>query len=176
MFPATEAIHRIQRHECTRAPARSATPARAYDRIAMSAALLLTLLIAGLVALLPVWRLRLAGWPARWLLTAWLVYGAWILVSIRFPGPVRFLIPLLVLAFVAPFVAGPERLSRIANARRDVSVGTVINVTPRAPTGLPEPKRRVEGAVVDAPEHDAQGDEADVERGEPPPSDREPRA
>jgi hypothetical protein len=123
----------------------------------MASSLLLTLLIAGLVALLPVWRLRLAGWPARWLLTAWLLYGAWILVSIRFPGPVRFLIPLLVLAFVAPFVAGPERLSRVVSARRQP--GVVINVTPRPPVSLPEPPRRAEGEVVDRTEPGDQRDE-----------------
>jgi len=122
----------------------------------MPSALLLTVLIAGLISLLPVWRLHLAGWPARWLLTAWLVYGAWILVTIRFPGPVRFLIPLLVLAFVAPFVAGPERLSRVLSARRQTQPGVVINVTPRPPAGLPEPPRRVEGEVMDPPRVDDQ--------------------
>src|SRR4051794_14210604 len=39
----------------------------AYDRERMSPVLLLVLLAAALVALIPVWRLRVAGWPARWL-------------------------------------------------------------------------------------------------------------
>jgi hypothetical protein len=137
----------------------------------MSALLLLTALIAGLLALLPVWRLHLAGWPVRWLLTAWLVYGAWILVTIRFPGPTRFLIPLLVLAYVAPFVAGPERLSRLVSASRPSEPGTIINVTPRPPVELPEPARRVDGEVVapddadDAPGEDAARRAGDREAG-----------
>lgn len=135
----------------------------------MALGLLLTLLVAGLTALLPVWRLHLAGWPARWLLSAWLIYAAWILVAIRFPGPVRFLIPLLVLAFVAPFVAGPERLSRVLNVRRQSQPGVVINVTPRPPASLPEPPRSVEGEVVEPTEpadrHDEQAEATSRDRG-----------
>ncbi len=120
----------------------------AYDPGAMSPAFLLTILIAGLLALVPVWRLHVAGWPPRTLLTAWVMYAAGIFLAVRFPVAVRLLIPVLVLAFVAPFVAGPERLSRVLRTRRP-EPGVVINVTPRAPTGLPEPSRRVEGEVVD---------------------------
>jgi len=117
----------------------------------MSPAVLLTLLIAGLIALIPVWRLNVAGWPPRTLVTAWLLYAIGIFLAIRFPVAVRLLIPVLVLAFVAPFVAGPERLSRVLRSRRP-EPGVVINVTPRPRTGLPEPPRRVEGEVVDAAE------------------------
>ncbi len=119
----------------------------------MSPVILLAFLIAGLLALIPVWRLHVAGWPARSLFTAWVVYAVGIFAAVRFPGPIRYLIPILVLAYVAPFVAGPERLSRVLNARREPR-GVVINVTPRAPTGLPEPPRTVEGEVIE-PEPDA---------------------
>lgn len=105
----------------------------------MSAALLLTILIAGLVALLPVWRLRVAGWPPRTLFTAWVVYAVGVFVGVRFPGPFRLLIPVLVLAYVAPFVAGPERLSRLLNGRGHGG-GVVIDVTPRPAPGLPKPR------------------------------------
>ncbi len=115
----------------------------------MSPALVLSFLVAGLIALIPVWRLHVAGWPPRTLLTAWLVYAAWILISVRFPGPVRFLLPILVLAYVAPFVAGPERLSRVLNRQRAERPGVVIDVTPRPSVGPPEPPRRVEGEVLD---------------------------
>ncbi len=115
----------------------------------MSPALLLSFLVAGLIALIPVWRLHLAAWPHRTLLTAWVVYLVWILVSVRFPGPVRFLIPVLVLAYVAPFVVGPERLSRVMRRRRSEQPHVVINVTPRPPSALPEPPRHVEGEVID---------------------------
>ena len=68
--------------------------------------------------MLPVWRLRVAGWPARWLLAAWLVYSLGIILAVRFAGGFRFLLPILVLAYVAPFVAGPERLARVLRGRR----------------------------------------------------------
>jgi hypothetical protein len=58
----------------------------------MSPLLLLIALVAGLLALLPVWRLHQAGWPARTLLTAWVVYWVAIFVGMRFPGPFRLLL------------------------------------------------------------------------------------
>lgn len=105
---------------------------------AMSPALLVTLLVAALLALVPVWRLRVAGWPPRALLAAWLVYATGILLAVRFPGPFRVLLPILVLAYLAPFVAGPERLTRVLRGRRP-GRGVVIDVTPRPLPGLPEP-------------------------------------
>jgi hypothetical protein len=104
----------------------------------MSPAFLLTLLVAGLVALIPVWRLRVAGWPPRSLFTAWVMYAVGIFVAVRFPAGAKVLIPILVLAYVAPFVAGPERLSRVLNGRRG-HAGVIIDVTPRPAPGLPEP-------------------------------------
>ena len=106
----------------------------------MNPGLLLLVLAACLLALLPVWRLRVAGWPARWLLVAWLAYAVAIVVAVRFAAAVRFLLPVLVLAYVAPFVAGPERLARILRARPVTR--PVIDVTPRPAPGLPDPDRR----------------------------------
>lgn len=106
----------------------------------MSPALLATILLAALLALIPVWRLRVAGWPPRSLFSAWILYAAGIFVAVRFPGPVRILVPILVLAYVAPFVAGPERLSRVLNGRR--GGGVIIDVTPRPAPGLPDPSAR----------------------------------
>lgn len=107
----------------------------------MSPAFLLTLLVAALVGLIPVWRLHLAGWPARSLFTAWVLYGVGIFVAVRFPAADRYLAPILVLAYIAPFVAGPERLSRVLNRRRRTT-GVIIDVTPRPAPGLPEPRDR----------------------------------
>jgi hypothetical protein len=107
----------------------------------MQAALLLTFLVAGLLALLPVWRLHRAGWPRRWLATAWIVYALGIFVGVRFPGAFRLVLPILVLLYVAPFVAGPERLARVLRGRRP-DRGVIIDVTPRPAPGLPEPPRR----------------------------------
>ncbi len=105
----------------------------------MSPLLLVMLLVAAVVALIPVWRLRVAGWQPRWLLTAWLAYAATIFLIVRFPGPMRFLLPILVLAYVAPFVAGPERLGRIFG-RRGEAPRPIIDVTPRPPAAIPGPR------------------------------------
>lgn len=97
---------------------------------------IVTLLLVGILALIPVWRLRIAGWPPRWLFAAWLVIALMALLVLRFPGPARFLLPFLVLAYVAPFVAGPERLTRVLGGHgegREVG-GVIIDVTPRLRT------------------------------------------
>jgi hypothetical protein len=104
----------------------------------MSPGLALLLIVACLVAMLPVWRLRVAGWPPRWLLAAWLVYTVSIILAVRFAAGFRFLLPILVLAYVAPFVAGPERLARVLRGRRQEGP-VVIDVTPKPAPGLPEP-------------------------------------
>ena len=104
----------------------------------MPPTIVLLLLVAMFLALLPVWRLHVAGWPAGWLFTMWVVYSVGLIVGIRFPGASRLLLPILVLAYVAPFVAGPERLSRLLNGRGRGERPT-INVTPRPAPGLPEP-------------------------------------
>ena len=48
---------------------------------------------------------------------AWVLYAASIFLAVRAPLATRFLLPILVLAYVAPFVAGPERLTRVLVAR-----------------------------------------------------------
>jgi hypothetical protein len=108
----------------------------------MSPGLLLVILVALLLAMLPVWRLRVAGWRPAVLFWAWLGYAAALLVAIRLPGPSRFLLPILVVAFVAPFVAGPERLRRLLG-RRAPEARPVIDVTPLPKPGLPDPPRDV---------------------------------
>jgi hypothetical protein len=65
-----------------------------------------------LLVLLPARRLQLAGWSGRsiglYALGMWL---ATFLVAVR-PVAIRFLIPILLVAWVAPFVAAPERVVR----------------------------------------------------------------
>src|SRR6188508_3243925 len=102
----------------------------------MSPLLLLIVVVAGLIAMIPVWRLRLAGWPRRWLVVAWLVYAIGIFAAVRAPAATRFLLPILVLAYVAPFVAGPERLTRVLRGPGEPA-RPVIDVTPPAAAGLP---------------------------------------
>ena len=102
----------------------------------MSPLLLLIVLVAALIAMIPVWRLRIAGWPRRWLFVAWLLYAVGIFAAVRAPAASRFLLPILVLAYVAPFVAGPERLTRVLRGRAP-RPRPIVNVTPSPPVSLP---------------------------------------
>ena len=102
----------------------------------MSPLLLLIVLVAALIAMIPVWRLRIAGWPPRWLVLAWLLYAASIFLAVRAPLATRFLLPILVLAYVAPFIAGPERLTRVLRGPGEPA-RPVIDVTPPPAAGLP---------------------------------------
>jgi hypothetical protein len=120
----------------------------------MSPGLALVLLIAMLLALLPVWRLHHAGWRPGVLFWAWVIYAAALVAVIRLPGPFRFLLPILVLAFVAPFVAGPERLARVFGPKAP-GARPVIDVTPRPKPGLPEPPRDASRDVT--PDDDERG-------------------
>ncbi len=98
--------------------------------------LLVIVLVAALVGLIPVWRLRIAGWPPRWLVLAWVLYAASIFLAVRAPLATRFLLPILVLAYVAPFIAGPERLTRVLRGPGEPP-RPVIDVTPPPAAGLP---------------------------------------
>ena len=98
--------------------------------------LLLIVLVAALVGLIPVWRLRIAGWPPRWLVLAWVLYAASIFLAVRAPLATRFLLPILVLAYVAPFIAGPERLTRVLRGPGEPP-RPIIDVTPPPAVGLP---------------------------------------
>jgi hypothetical protein len=97
--------------------------------------LIAILLVTGLMALLPVWRLRVAGWSTGALATAWIVYTLGILVVLRLPGTARLLLPIVVVAYVAPFIAGPERLNRVLG-KRTPPAPPVKNVTPPDPPEL----------------------------------------
>ncbi len=72
--------------------------------------------LAGLVALLvliPTRRLQLAGWRRESLTTYFL--AVWLLGAAvaALPSPARFLIPLLLVAYLAPFVTVRDGLNRL---------------------------------------------------------------
>jgi hypothetical protein len=56
------------------------------------------------------------------------------LIAVR-PGATRILIPLLLLAYLAPFIAGPGVLGRLL--RRQPPRPPIKNVTPADPPPLP---------------------------------------
>jgi hypothetical protein len=90
-----------------------------------------------LVVLIPSRRLQLAGFRARWIaLYAACLWGLAFLLAIR-PAATRFLIPILVIAFIAPFVVAPERMSRIVRRRGpdDPPRPPMKDVTPPDPPG-----------------------------------------
>lgn len=75
-----------------------------------------TIALIGLVALLvliPTRRLQLAGW-SRQSLTAYFV-AVWFLGALvaAVPGPARFLVPILLVAYLAPFVTLRDGLGRL---------------------------------------------------------------
>lgn len=96
-------------------------------------------LLVGLLVLLPARRLQLAGLSAQaiglYALCLWLVG---FLLAIR-PVGARFLVPILLLAYIAPFVAAPERVGRVLRRGRprDPPRPPIKDVTPR--DGPPSP-------------------------------------
>ena len=76
-------------------------------------ALLAVGLLLGLVVLLPARRLQLAGLSSRLIgLYAICVWAMALLLAIR-PIAARFLVPILIVAYIAPFVVAPGRISSI---------------------------------------------------------------
>ena len=107
-------------------------------------ALLAVGLVLGLIILLPARRLQLAGFRSRTIATyAACLWALAFFLAIR-PLAARFLVPILLIAYLAPFIAAPERLSRIVARGRGRGRGgaggaggageppkpTIKNVTP----------------------------------------------
>lgn len=76
-------------------------------------ALLAVGLVLGLLVLLPARRLQLAGLQARTIgMYALVLWGLGFFLAVR-PGATRFLIPILLIAYLAPFVVAPDRVAGI---------------------------------------------------------------
>lgn len=96
----------------------------------------------GLVVLLPARRLQLAGLSGR-VIGAYTLFLWFLAFAVAFrPGVTRFLIPILIIAYIAPFVVGPERVEqvrRIRRGRQDPPRPPIKNVTPPSdgPTNQP---------------------------------------
>jgi uncharacterized membrane protein YfcA len=98
----------------------------------VSPTLLIALLVAGLLALIPLRRLRAADWPDRWLQAAWVVLFGLTAGVVLVPLGGRFLAPILLVVFALPFWLGEDRLRRLARRSPRSPTGVVIDVTPRA--------------------------------------------
>jgi hypothetical protein len=132
---AIRADPRVDAQDAARNVARGTSRARACSTApAYHARVLPPFVIAlglglALLVLLPAWRLQLAGLDARWIGGyAATVWGLAMLVAL-FPGTMRFLVPILLIAWVAPFVVAPERLGRVLR-RGGRGGGLARNVTP----------------------------------------------
>ena len=80
-----------------------------------------TLALVGLVALLvliPTRRLQLAGWRRESLTTYFLAVWLMGVAVAAMPAPARFLIPLLLVAYLAPFVTLRDGLDRLLGRPR----------------------------------------------------------
>ena len=104
--------------------------------------LLAVALVLGLVVLLPARRLQLAGLSGGairlYAVFVWLLGFA---LVIR-PGATRFLVPILLVAYLAPFVVAPDRLARFVRRGGRIGPGDppkppMKNITP--PDGPVEP-------------------------------------
>lgn len=109
------------------------TPAGPYDRRVIFPPWLLALgLVLGVLVLFPARRLQLAGLSARviglYAVALWLMG---FLMAVR-PIGARFLIPIVLLAYIAPFVAAPEVVGRVLRRGqpRDPPPPPMKNVTP----------------------------------------------
>ncbi len=89
----------------------------------------------GLLVLIPARRLRAAGLSrgsvGLYVLVLWALA---MFVAIR-PGATRIVVPLLLFAYLAPFIAGADVLGRVL--RRRPSPPPIKNVTPPDPPPLP---------------------------------------
>jgi hypothetical protein len=86
-------------------------------------------LALALIVLIPARRLQLAGISRRvsgaYAVALWLMA---MVIAIR-PVGIRILLPILLIAYLAPFIAGPERVARVL-ARRRIDPPPMKNVTP----------------------------------------------
>jgi hypothetical protein len=94
-------------------------------------------LVLGLLVLLPARRLQLAGLAPRTVgLFALTLWALAMLVAVS-PGGARILVPILLVAYLAPFVAAPDRMGRILRRGGGPGAGSgggrppMKNVTPR---------------------------------------------
>lgn len=96
-------------------------------------------LVLALLVLVPTRRLYLAGWRQDWLATYYLiVLGLAILVA-EVRGPAKFLVPILVIAYLAPFVTAREGFARLLGTSRPSAPDPPKDVTPRDVTPHDDP-------------------------------------
>jgi hypothetical protein len=111
-----------------------------------SLAFAVLVLAIGLLVLIPTRRLFLAGWTPAALTAYFLGMAAFAFVVAELRGPARYLLPILVLAYIAQFITAREGISRLRDrfgsgpparpdppgaGRPDDRVSEPKNVTPK---------------------------------------------
>lgn len=115
----------------------------AYDRRVPAPALLFLAGVLALLVLIPTRRLYLAGWRGWGLLGYFAVVWAMGLLVAELRGPARFLVPMLVIAYLAPFVtarAGFARLLRPGDVVDDADRDDERRPPPRDVTPPDQPR------------------------------------
>ena len=92
--------------------------------------LLALALVIGLIVLIPARRLQLAG-LSRVAIGSYVAFlwGLGMFMAVR-PIGIRFLLPVLLIVYLAPFIAAPDRVARVLSRRRPDSRPPMKNVTP----------------------------------------------
>ncbi len=124
------------------------------------------LLLAGLlvlIVLIPTRRLYLAGWPTGALFGYFLFVYLLALVVAELRGPARFLVPLLVIAYLAPFVTARDGIARLMGRTRP-NDGPNVRAEPRNVTAMrPPADEPAEGPNEVPPSPAGEGSSVDTE-------------
>lgn len=94
-----------------------------------------------LLLLIPTRRLYLAGWSQRALIVYLVVMLGLAILVAELRGPARFLVPILIIGYIAPFVVAGDAVARLLG--RQPRKPVVKDVTP-PPTLIEGSSRRVE--------------------------------
>src|SRR5438045_9788174 len=101
--------------------------------------------IIALLVMIPTRRLFLAGWSPGALTAYFLILVALALFVAELRGPARYLIPILVLAYIAPFVTARDGIGRLRDRLgRDPNstIGRPPSDPPRSPRNVTPPADR----------------------------------
>jgi len=87
--------------------------------------------VIGLLVLLPARRLQLGGTSTQWIALYTVCVWALAFFLVVRPIAARFLVPILIVAYLAPFVAAPDRIRALV--RRDPGGRPGRGGSPRPP-------------------------------------------
>ncbi len=139
-----------------------------YDRRVPPLLVLVALLgVVTLLLLIPTRRLYLAGWSQRALIVYLVVMLGLAILVAELRGPARFLVPILIIGYIAPFVVAGDAVARLLGRQprrpvvKDVTPPpTLIEGTARRVDETPERRGdAIEGEPADRPEAVAKGGE-----------------